>query len=281
MNYIGKSISRPDAVDKVRGTAKYPGDINLDGQVYMKVLFSSRVHAVVKWIDTRAAEGIAGVLAVLTAKDVPVNEYGLGTKDQPVLCGPGAAKQYTDRVRCVADQVALVVAESEEIAAEAVHLIQVEYEDLPPVTDPHLAFKDNAPLIHPERGTNTFAHYRIRKGDTDAGFRQADVIVEGVYRTPLQEHAYLQPEAGVSYYDEQGRVTIITAGQWVHEDREQVAHALGLPEDQVRIIYAAIGGAFGGREDMSVQIILGLAAQKLRERGINRPVKIIWSRKNQ
>jgi CO/xanthine dehydrogenase Mo-binding subunit len=178
----------------------------------------------------------------------------------------------------VADQVALVVAESEEIAAEAVRLIQVEYEDLPPVTDPHQAFKEDAPLLHPERGTNIFAHFRIRKGDIEAGFRQADVIVEGVYRTPLQEHAYLQPEAGVSYYDELGRVTIVTAGQWVHEDREQVAHALGLPEDQVRIIYAAIGGAFGGREDMSVQIILGLAAQKLKERGINRPVKIIWSR---
>ena len=150
-----------------------------------------------------------------------------------------------------------MVAESEEIAAQAVNLIQVEYEDLPLVTDMHLAFQDDAPVLHPERGTNTFAHYRIRKGDTEEAFRQADVIVEGVYRTPLQEHAYLQPEAGVGYFDEEGRVTIVTAGQWVHEDREQVAHALNLPEEKVRIIYAAIGGAFGGREDMSVQIILG------------------------
>ena len=257
MSYIGKSITRSDAIDKVRGQAKFPGDLNLDGQAYMKVLFSSRVHAIVKKVDTRAAENVPGVLAVLTAKDVPINEYGLGTKDQPVLCGPGAAKPYTDRVRCLADQVAVVVAETEEIAAQAIRLIQVEYEDLPQVTDVHLAFKEDAPLLHPERGTNTFSHYRIRKGNIEDGFKQADVIVEGIYQTPLQEHAYLQPEAGISYYDEQGRVTVVTAGQWTHEDREQVAHALNLPEEQVRIIYAAIGGAFGGREDMSVQIILG------------------------
>lgn len=278
MSYIGKSITRSDAIDKVRGQAKFPGDLNMDGQAYMKVLFSSRVHAIVKKVDTLAAENVPGVLAVLTAKDVPINEYGLGTKDQPVLCGPGAAKPYTDRVRCLADQVAVVVAETEEIAAQAIRLIQVEYEDLPQVTDVHLAFKEDAPLLHPERGTNTFSHYRIRKGNIEDGFKQADVIVEGIYHTPLQEHAYLQPEAGISYYDEQGRVTVVTAGQWTHEDREQVAHALNLPEEQVRIIYAAIGGAFGGREDMSVQIILGLAVQKLKERGINRPVKIIWTR---
>ncbi len=278
MSYIGKSITRSDAIDKVRGQAKFPGDLNMDGQAYMKVLFSSRVHAIVKKVDTLAAENVPGVLAVLTAKDVPINEYGLGTKDQPVFCGPGAAKPYTDRVRCLADQVAVVVAETEDIAAQAVRLIQVDYEDLPQVTDVHLAFREDAPLLHPERGTNTFSHYRIRKGNVEEAFKQADVIVEGIYHTPLQEHAYLQPEAGISYYDEQGRVTVVTAGQWTHEDREQVAHALGLPEEQVRIIYAAIGGAFGGREDMSVQIILGLAVQKLKERGINRPVKIIWTR---
>ena len=138
--------------------------------------------------------------------------------------------------------------------------------------------KEDAPLLHPNLGTNVFTHYRVRKGDPDDGFKKADVIVEGIYRTPIQEHAYLQPEAGLGYMDEEDRVTVIVAGQWTHEDREQVAHALHLPEDQVRIIYPAIGGAFGGREDMSVQIILGLAAMRLHERGIDRPVKIIWTR---
>ncbi|MEN6394688.1 MAG: molybdopterin cofactor-binding domain-containing protein, partial [Anaerolineaceae bacterium] len=135
-----------------------------------------------------------------------------------------------------------------------------------------------AELLHPERDSNIFCHLRIRKGDVEAGFAQADVIVEGEYRTPSQEHAYLQPEAGLGYIDEEGRVTVQVAGQWTHEDQEQIAHALDLPLERVRVIYPAIGGAFGGREDMSVQIILALAALRLHERGIDRPVKIIWSR---
>jgi CO/xanthine dehydrogenase Mo-binding subunit len=278
MNVVGQSVIRADAVEKVKGAASYPGDINLPDQVYLKLLFSSRVHAIVRKVDAARARALPGVLAVLTAADVPVNEYGLGTKDQPVLCGPGSAKQYADHVRCLGDQVALVIAESEEIAARTLPLIDVEYEDLPVVTDMHLAMQPDAPVLHPERDGNVFTHYRIRKGNMDDGFKHADVIVEGIYHTPAQEHAYLQPEAGLGYIDDEGRVTVVVAGQWTHEDREQVAHALNLPEDRVRIIYPAIGGAFGGREDMSVQIILGLAAKYLHEHGIHRPVKIIWNR---
>jgi len=116
--------------------------------------------------------------------------------------------------------------------------------------------------------------------DVEGGqsFKESDVIVEGVYKTPMQEHAYLQPEAGLAYVDAQDRVTVLVAGQWAHEDQEQIAHALDLPMEKVRVIYPAIGGAFGGREDMSVQIVLGLAVMRLHERGIDRPVKIIWSR---
>jgi CO/xanthine dehydrogenase Mo-binding subunit len=278
MNYIGKSISKIDAVAKVTGKALYPGDYNRSDQLYMKVLFAHRPHARVLEIDTSEAEKIDGVVAIFTAKDVPVNEYGLGTKDQPVLCGPGSTKPYTDRVRFVGDQVALVVAETEEIAKIATEIIRVAYDDLPVVSDRHAAMAKDAVLLHPERGTNEFCHFRIRKGDIEKAFQDADVIIEGEYNTPPQEHVFLQPEAGFSYIDDEGRVTVVVAGQWTHEDREQIAHALGLPEDQVRVIYPAIGGAFGGREDMSVQIILALAAWRLNQRGINRPVKIIWSR---
>ncbi|MCE1254830.1 MAG: molybdopterin-dependent oxidoreductase [Anaerolineae bacterium] len=112
----------------------------------------------------------------------------------------------------------------------------------------------------------------------ERAFKEADIIIEGEYHTPAQEHAFLQPEAGISYLDDQNRITIVVAGQWTHEDQEQVAHALNLPKENIRIIYPAIGGAFGGREDMSVQIILALAVLRLKERGIIRPVKIIWSR---
>ncbi|PWB52387.1 MAG: aldehyde oxidase [Anaerolineales bacterium] len=278
MKIIGEPVQRIDAYGKVTGETLYPGDIELPGQLYMKILFAGRPHAIIHSIDTSQAEATPGVIAVLTAKDVPVNEYGLIYNDQPVLCGPGSAKPYTDRVRFIGDQVALVIAESEEIAAVARDLIRVDYEDLPVITDVERAMGDDAPQLHPDRGSNIFCHYRIRKGDVEEGFAKADVIVEGEYHTPCQEHAYLQPEAGVGYIDEEGRVTIQVAGQWTHEDQAQIAHALDIPADQIRVIYPAIGGAFGGREDMSVQIVLALAVWRLHQRGIERPVKIIWSR---
>jgi CO/xanthine dehydrogenase Mo-binding subunit len=219
-----------------------------------------------------------GVLAVLTAKDVPNNEYGLIYPDQPVLCGPWSNKPYADRVRFVGDQVALVIAETEEIASLARELIEVIYEDLPVIADLSDALHEKAFLIHPERDSNILCHYRIRKGDVEAGFAQAAVIVDEEYHTPSQEHAFLQPEAGLAYIDESGRVTVIVGGQWTHEDQKQIAHALKLDIDQVRVIYPAVGGAFGGREDMSVQIVLALAAWHLHNAGLHRPVKIIWSR---
>jgi CO/xanthine dehydrogenase Mo-binding subunit len=278
MAIVGQSVNRIDAIGKVTGETQYPGDINLTDQAYMKILFANRPHAIIRRIDISKAEALPGVIAVFTAKDVPVNEYGLGVPDQPVLCGPGSAKPYADRVRFVGDQVALVVAENEKIAAQGRDLIEVEYEDLPVVTDPRLAMREGSVLLHPDRDTNVFTHYRIRKGDVEGLFADADVIIEGEYNTPAQEHAYLQPEAGLGYIDEEGRVTVMVAGQWTHEDQEQIAHSLNLPIEKVRVIYPAIGGAFGGREDMSVQIVLALAALRLSERGIQRPVKIIWSR---
>ena len=278
MSVIGKSIQRVDAVGKVTGETLYPGDINRPNQAYMKILFAGRPHARVTKIDSTYAESTPGVIAVFTAQDVPVNEYGLIMPDQPVLCGPGSSKLYSDRVRFIGDQVALVIADQEAIAAEAVIRIVVEYEDLPVILDPLEAMRESSSLIHPDSGSNVFCHYQIRKGDLEAGFGAADVIIEGEYHTPSQEHAYLQPEAGISYIDEEGRVTIEAAGQWTHEDQEQIAHALGLPRDQIRVIYPAIGGAFGGREDMSIQIALALAVYRLHQQGIDRPIKIIWSR---
>ncbi len=278
MSVIGRSVRRVDARGKVTGETLFPGDINKPNQAFMKILFAGRPHAIVRRLDTSSAESMSGVLGVFTAKDVPLNEYGLIMADQPVLCGPGSTKPYTDRVRFVGDQVALVVAESEGIASEALRKIEVEYEDLPVVTDPVVAMEQDALLLHPDRGSNVFCHYRVRKGDVKRAFSEADIIVETEYCTPAQEHAYLQPEAGLGYIDGEGRVTIEVAGQWTHEDQAQIAHALGLDKGQVRVIYPAIGGAFGGREDMSIQIVLALAAWRLHQRGINRPVKIIWSR---
>jgi CO/xanthine dehydrogenase Mo-binding subunit len=270
---IGKNVRRIDALGKVTGETPYPADINMDGQLWMKIRYSDRPHARVRAIHTQPAVNLPGVVAVFTAADVPHNEYGLVIKDQPVMCGPGSSNPGADRVRCYMDYVAVVVAETVEIAEQAVKLIDVDYEDLPPVFGPEAAMSDGAPQLHDDTPNNILCHYRIRLGDMQAGWEQADVVVEGEYDTGYQEHAYLQPEAGLGYIDDEGRVTVVVAGQWTHEDQEQIYHALGLPQEQVRVIYPAIGGAFGGREDMSVQIVLALAAHRLR-----RPVKIVWDR---
>jgi CO/xanthine dehydrogenase Mo-binding subunit len=270
---VGQNAFRVDAVSKVTGAALYPGDLIMPHMAHMKILFARRPHAIVKSIATSKAEQAPGVIAIYTAKDVPNNEYGLIMPDQPVFVGPGSTKPWGDHVRFIGDQIALIVAETEKQAEHARDLIEVEYEDLPVITDPREALKDGALQLHPDKPGNLLQHYRIRKGDVDDVWDKCAAIVVGEYQTPFQEHAYLQPEAGLAYIDEEGRVTVQVAGQWTHEDQEQIAHALQLPLDQVRVIYPAIGGAFGGREDMSVQIVLALAAWKLR-----RPVKIVWTR---
>ena len=270
---VGQSIKRVDAKGKTTGETAYPSDINIDGQLWLKIKFSENPHARILRVDTHKAEAITGVVAVYTAADVPVNEYGLVIKDQPVICGTGSDINGADIVRCYMDYVAVVVAETPEIAAAALPLIDVEYEDLQPVFDPEEAMREDAPQLHPDVEKNLVAQYRIRKGDLDGIWEQCAAIVEDSYETTWQEHAFLQPEAGLSYIDDEGRVTVVVAGQWNHEDQEQIYHALDLPPEKVRVIYPAIGGAFGGREDMSVQIVLALAAWKLQ-----RPVKTIWTR---
>jgi CO/xanthine dehydrogenase Mo-binding subunit len=275
---IGQSIKRIDAFDKVTGETLYPGDRTHSGELWLKVLFARRPHARVVTIDPSEAEALPGVVAVITAKDVPVNEYGLQISDQPVLCGPGSAKEGADIVRFVGDQVAVVIAESEKIAARARRLITVEYEDLPLIDDPVFAMSDQAVQLYPDKPNNIAYHKRVRKGSPAAAWTDCDLIIEGVCQTPYQEHAYLQPEAGTAYIDDEGRITVHCAGQWTWEDQHQIAHALNLAPEKVRVVYDAIGGAFGGREDMSVQIILALAVFKLDKQNIRRPVKIIWSR---
>lgn len=271
------SLPRVDALGKTTGEALYPGDLTPDGLLHGKVLFSHQPHARMVSMELSAASAVPGVTAIFTAKDVPVNEYGLIMPDQPVLVGLGSEKPEAEISKWEGDQVALIVAESEAAAARARDLIQIEWESLPIVTDVFEAMKDEL-VLHHWHGSNILKHYRIRKGDMDAGWAAADVVVEGEYRLPYQEHAFLQPEAGLGYIDDNGRITVEIGGQWAHEDQGQVAHALGLPAESVRIIYPAIGGAFGGREDMSLQIVLGLAAMRLHEMGIDRPVRVIWTR---
>jgi len=276
---IGKSIKRIDALGKVTGQTIYPGDRAQENELWLKILFARRPHARIISIDTTEAKALPGVMDVLTAADVPINQYGLQIPDQPVLCGPGSSKRGGDIVRFVGDQVAVVIAETEKIAAQARDLIKVEYEDLAVVDDLEYAMSGRAPQLHPGVLNNIAEYKRVRKGDPDAVWDECNVIIESIYQTPFQEHAYLQPEAGTAYLDEEGRITVHCAGQWTWEDQQQIAHALDVPPDRIRVIYDAIGGAFGGREDMSVQIILALAVLRTYERyGNRRPMKIIWTR---
>ncbi len=262
---IGASVARPDAPNKVTGAARYPADLVRAGMLHMQVVFAHRPHARILSIDTSDALQHPGVVAVLTAADVPRNAYGLIDADQPALCG--------EKVRFEGDKVALVAAESKEAAQIGAKLVKVSYEDLPAVTDAESALAPGAPLVHEGRESNLLLHVPIRKGDVARGFATADVILEGTFSTSWQEHAFLQPESGIAYLDEQGHVVVETAGQWMHEDRRQIAEMLQLPEGQVIVRYTSIGGAFGGREDLSIQHLLALAAWKLR-----RPVALVWSR---
>ncbi len=279
---VGRSVVRHDAAGKVTGDADYPGDLRPGQVLHARVVFSGRPHARMVAMDSSAARAAPGVVAVFTAADVPVNEYGLTMFDQPVLLGvetTGRSRVAADVSRWEGDRIAVVVAESLDDADQAAEQLQVEWEDLPVVGDIDSGLTDEVlvrPDLHPE--SNRYITYRLRKGDMAAGWEEADVVVEGTYEVPFQEHAYLQPEAGLSWIDEEGRITVAIAGQWTHEDQEQIAHALDVPAEQVRVVYPAVGGAFGGREDMSLQIVLALASWRLAEQGERRPVRCQWSR---
>jgi CO/xanthine dehydrogenase Mo-binding subunit len=264
MTLIGSSVARPDARDKVTGAARYPADLVRADMLHGKAIFAHRPHARILNIDAARARALPGVVAVLTAAEVPFNRYGLIENDQEVLC--------SERVRYVGDRVALVVAATPEIAKAAAALVRIDYADLPAVTNALDAMLPDAPLVHSGRTSNVLLHQAIRKGDVERAFAEADIVLEGTFTTSWQEHAYLQPDAAIAYYE--GAVLVIeTAGQWLHEDRRQLAAIVGLPEDAVIVRYAKIGGAFGGREDLSVQALVAVATFKLK-----RPVAIVWNR---
>ena len=277
---VGNDPARVDAVDKVTGLALYPADRVPDNALHAVVVFTNQPHARLVSIDLSKVVASPGVVTVVTAADVPVNEYGLTLFDQPVFIGlndTGRSSVPCDVSRWEADHLAVVVAESLSEARRASALIDTEWEPLPMASDVASAKTDEV-LVHPGSSTNTYHTLQIRKGDAAQGMEAADVVIEGTYELPHQEHAYLQVEAATAWIDEQDRVTVETSGQWVHEDREQIAHALALDEEAVRVRYAAIGGAFGGKEDMSLQIVMAVTAHKLNALGINRPVHCGWSR---
>ena len=265
LQVIGRTVERLDSWAKVSGQAAYAADIAVDGMLHMKIVFAGRPHALIRSLDPAAARALPGVVDVITAADVPVNVRGLIRPDQQVFCDR--------RVRFEGDQVCAVVAETVEAAEAGARLVRIDYEELPALTSAEEALRADAIQLHDDWPGNVCHRIHLRHGNPEAALAEADIVLSGEFNTPMQEHAYLEPEAGLGYIDEEGRVTVRTSGQATHDDLRQIAAALALPEDRVRVIYGAIGGAFGGREDASVQVAVAVAVAKLR-----RPVKIVWSR---
>jgi CO/xanthine dehydrogenase Mo-binding subunit len=264
MRQVGVGVPKVDALEKVSGEAKYVADLSTKEPFHLKVVRSSKHHAKILSIEIGEALRVEGIEKIFTAKDIPgKNLTGIIIKDQPVLA--------SDRVRYIGDPVALVAAKTMEASEEAARKVVVIYEDLPFINNPDEALKPYAPLIH-ENG-NLLLEFNVIKGDVQAGFKEAEIIIEETYKTTWVEHAYMEPDAGISYLDEEGRITIICPTQNVHYDQREVASVLSLPLEKVRIIQSGTGGGFGGRLDITVQCLLALAAYYLK-----RPVRIVYSR---
>ncbi len=261
---VGTSAARPDGGLKVRGEFAFSSDLWMDSMLWGATLRSPHPHARITRIETARALALPGVVAVLTHEDVPgTNAYGLEHRDQPVLAA--------ERVRYQGEPVALVAADHPETARRALALVEVDYEELAAVTDAHAAvFGDTEPLHPHHPGGNRVRHVRIRRGATDVA---APVVVSGDYEVGMQDQAFLGPESGLAVPAADGGVDLFVATQWLHVDRGQVAAALGLAEEQVRITLAGVGGAFGAREDLSMQAHACLLALRTR-----RPVKMVYSR---
>ncbi len=262
--YIGKSVPRIDAADKASGKIKYMSDLNFPGMLFGKILRAKYSHALIKKIDTSQAKALPGVVAVVTWEDVPgLNGFGIVTPDQPVLC--------EDKVRYIGDAVAAVAAETKEIAEEAIKLITVDYEPLPIVDDPIKAIHPDAPKVH--EGSNIHLHTKINRGDVKKGFKEADVIVEHTYYTGMQEHVFLETESGVSKLEKDGTLSVYAGSQYPQRDQMQLSRCLALNPRKIHVVSYPVGGAFGGKDELTIQPILGLLALKTK-----RPVKIVMSR---
>jgi xanthine dehydrogenase D subunit len=258
---VGVSARRPDGIPKVKGAFAYSSDAWADRMLWGSTLRSPHPRARIRGIEIGAALRVPGVHAVLTHEDVPGRKtYGLEIQDQPVLAW--------EDVRYQGEPIALVAADHPETARAATRKIEVDYEVLDPLTDPEKALDPDTPPLHP-RG-NLLRHVPIRHGDADA---VGDVIVSGEYEVGMQDQAFLGPESGLAVPAEDGGVDLFIATQWLHVDRDQLAASLDLPPEKVRLVLGGVGGAFGGREDLSMQVHACMLALHT-----DRPVKMMYGR---
>jgi xanthine dehydrogenase D subunit len=258
---VGDSPLRPDGIPKVTGEFAYSSDLWVDGMLWGATARSPHPRALVRGLDLTAARAVRGVREVLTAADVPGElRYGLEHADQPVLVA-GEARYH-------GEPVAVVAADDPDTARRAAALVDVDWEVLPAVTDMRRALDPGAEPVHP--GGNLVRQVLVRRGDLSG---PAEVVVTGEYEVGMQDQAFLGPESGLAVPTEDGGVELAVATQWLHADRRQIAACLGLPEDKVRLTLAGVGGAFGAREDLSMQVHACLLALRT-----GRPVKMVYTR---
>ncbi|MFQ5895452.1 MAG: xanthine dehydrogenase family protein molybdopterin-binding subunit [Nitrospinota bacterium] len=266
---LGQRLARLDGPQQVLGEAQFVDDLQRPGLLHGAILRAAHPHARVLKVDVSRALRLRGVAGALTAADIPHNAYGPMIEDQPILCG--------DKVRYLGDPVAAVAAESLALAREALDLIRVEYEPLPSVHDPEEALRPGAPLLHENHPTgNLLAEFKLQKGDAEAAFAEADIVVEECYTTQDQEHAAIEPHVCLATADHTGKLTVYAATQRPFRFRTDLASVLQLPISKVRIISCLVGGGFGGKHEIMQEALAGLLALRTR-----RPVKFCFSREDE
>jgi selenium-dependent xanthine dehydrogenase len=264
---VGERTVRMDSTEKLLGTGEFVDDMQVPGMLHGAVLRTKYPRAMVKKIDISAARALPGVEVVLTAKDVP-GERLLGhiVHDWPVMIAEGEETRY------VGDALVVLAATSKEAARQALELIRVEYEELPPLLSPEAAMAEGAPRLHPKG--NLLSETSVKRGNVDQAIADAKYVVTQRYSTPRQEHAFLEPESALAVPSQDGPLTVYTAGQGVYDDHQGIVEMLGVANEKVRVISKLVGGGFGGKEDLSVQHHAALLAWHS-----GRPVKLTFTRK--
>jgi CO/xanthine dehydrogenase Mo-binding subunit len=280
-SYVGEEVDRIDAFEKVTGTAVYTADIKLQGMLYARLLKSPHAHARILKIDTSEAEKLPGVRAVLTGKDIPY-QFGIYMTDKFMLA--------RDKVRHVGEPVVAVAADTEEIADEAVELIKVEYEELPAVFDPREALKEDAPLVHenlheylhapfvfPKPHTNVANHFKLRKGDVERGFKEADVIVENEFNQPMVQNVQMETHVSIGQWLPNGQINVWTSAQSPFAVRHLLSVGLGVPIHRINVQVPYLGGGFGGKAGLHWEPLVVLLSKKAG----GRPVKLTMTREEE
>ncbi len=280
-SYVGKDVPRLDAIEKVTGTALYTGDLRFPGMLHTKLLKSPYAHAKIKKIDTSEAEKLLGVRAILTGEDAPYR-FGIYMSDKTILA--------TDKVRHVGEPVVAVAADTEEIAEQAVELIKVEYEELPRTFDVRKAMEEGSPLVHenlgeykhapfiyPKPGKNIANHFKLRKGDAERGFREADVVIENEFYQPQVQNVQMETHTSIGQWLPNGQINVWTSAQSPFAVRHLLSVGLQVPLHRINVVVPYIGGGFGGKAGLHWEPLVVLLSKKAG----GRPVKLVMTREEQ